>query len=141
MDTVRHASHGALLRFGAAAGFFCALALTGAARASTPPIPAANLFTNLHPCEFAGLRERMISRGARTQTFAGEFTPTRTPAWTTGRVRIVLYVVSGSGIARTNTTARIIRAGDVIVIPTGTRHAVTATTSTMRAIFFEERNG
>src|SRR5665213_521573 len=72
MDTVRHASHGALLRFGAAAGFFCALALTGAARASTPPIPAANLFTNLHPCEFAGLRERMISRGARTQTFAGE---------------------------------------------------------------------
>jgi quercetin dioxygenase-like cupin family protein len=96
------------------------------------------LFNDLRPCDVPGLRERVLSRGGHTIAFAGVFTPVDTIPWVTGNARIYLYVTSGSGVARIEGVTRRISAGDFLVIPKRARHAVSALTTTMQAIYVED---
>lgn len=119
----------------AQAAFFLSLAMLGTNRVS---VPSPSLFTGLHPCDVPGLRERVVSRTAKTIAFAGEFRPTRSTPWVWGKHRIYLYVVSGAGSVRMGKMSEHIYPGDFVVLPGGAYRAIRATTPVMRAIYVEE---
>jgi quercetin dioxygenase-like cupin family protein len=98
------------------------------------------LFHGLVPCDVRGLRERAVARGHHTVAYVGEFTPVPSISWTAGPVTIYLYVLSGSGIVRTDGSVRHVRTGDFVVIAKGARHAVNATSTAMRALYVEDRS-
>jgi mannose-6-phosphate isomerase-like protein (cupin superfamily) len=109
------------------------------ASGSSEVIKSANLFGNLRACEVAGVHEHLLAKGLRTVAYAGEFTPTRATPWTTGNVRIFLYIVSGHGVVRVGNSSADAHPGDFFVIPKGARHAVSANSGPLRAIYFEDR--
>lgn len=109
------------------------------AAAGAEVVRSANLFGSLKACEVPGVREHLLARGVNTLAYAGEFTPTHVTPWTTGSVRIFLYIVSGKGVVRIGGTSANAGPGDFFVIPKGAQHAVSATTGTLRAIYFEDR--
>ena len=111
----------------------------GVAAAGSDVVRSANLFGDLKACEIPGVREHLLAKGLKTVAYAGEFTPTRETPWTTGNVRIFLYIVSGHGVVRVGNSRTEAGPGDFFVIPKGERHAVRATSGTLRAIYFEDR--
>jgi quercetin dioxygenase-like cupin family protein len=111
-----------------------------AASVSRPDIiRSQKLFESLKACEVPGVHEHLLAHGVNTLAYAGEFTPTRMTPWTTGNVRIFLYIVSGHGVVRVGNTSTTAGPGDFFVIPKGARHAVSATAGALRALYFEDR--
>ena len=108
--------------------------------ASPTVVRSANLFGNLQACEIPGLQEHLLAKGAKTFVYAGEFRPTHATPWSTGQMRIFLYVISGTGLIQIGNASTTVSAGDFFVIPKGARHAVSATSSKLRAVYFEYRN-
>jgi quercetin dioxygenase-like cupin family protein len=103
-------------------------------------VDSSRLFADLRICEVPGVREHLLAKGPSTLAYAGEFTPTRATPWVTGTTRIFLYIVSGRGTAYIGRNSTALRPGDFIVIPKGARHAVSASSPTLRAIYFEDRS-
>jgi len=109
------------------------------AAASSEVVRSADLFAGLKACEVPGVHEHLLAKGLKTVAYAGEFIPTRATPWTTGNVRIFLYIVSGHGVVRVGNSSTDARPGDFFVIPKGVRHAVSADSGPLRAIYFEDQ--
>jgi mannose-6-phosphate isomerase-like protein (cupin superfamily) len=110
-----------------------------ASEANAEVVHSANLFESLKACEVPGVHEHLLATGPKTVAYAGEFTPTRMTPWTTGKVRIFLYIVSGNGVVHIGNMGMTAGPGDFFVIPKGARHAVSVISGTLRAIYFEDR--
>ncbi len=107
--------------------------------ASAAVVRASDVFKNLVACEVPGLHEHLLAKGIKTLVYAGEFTPTVAVPWTSAKARIVLYIVSGSGIVSVGNVRTTAHAGDVFILPKDKRHAVSATSGKLRAFTFEDR--
>ena|GEM_PF-3320397 len=114
---------------------------TGAAGSDPQPsaMRSTEVFSNLLACEIPDLQERVLSRGAHSVVYAGEFAPGRAPQLATARSRIYLYVTSGTGTVRIGDLSAKAETGDFFVIPTNVPHAVHAIGGPLRAIYFEDR--
>ena len=116
---------------------------TGAQGSDPRPsvVQSSEVFSDLLPCEVPDLRERVLTRGAHSVAYAGEFAPSQLPRLTTANSRIYLYVTSGTGTIRIGDMTAKAEAGDFFVIPTLVPHAVRAIGGPLRAIYFEDRTG
>jgi len=134
--------------------FFVALAIAGitmirvasgeetdaaAASRTAAVVPAAGVFDGLQPCEIPGIRERVLSKGQLTTVYAGEFEPVQAQP-TSVDARLFVYIVSGTGVARIGDAVVNVKEGDVLIIPRGTSHSMRPSSSTLRAIYFEDRS-
>jgi quercetin dioxygenase-like cupin family protein len=102
-------------------------------------VRSANLFGDLKVCEVPGVHEHLLAKGTKTLIYAGEFRPTHATPWTTGTARIFLYVISGTGLIQIGNVSAKAGPGDFFIIPKGARHAVSATSAKLRALYFEDR--
>jgi quercetin dioxygenase-like cupin family protein len=100
---------------------------------------STEVFSNLLACEIPNLQERVLSRGAHSVVYAGEFTPGPLPQLTTASSRIYLYVISGTGSVRIGDMTANAERGGFFVIPTHVPHTVHAIGGPLRAIYFEDR--
>ena len=107
--------------------------------ASAAVVRSTNFFQDLRVCETPGVREHLLAEGKKTLVYAGEFRPTRATPWTTGSARIYLYIISGTGLIQIGNASTKAGPGDFFVIPKGARHAVSAKSATLRAVYFEDR--
>ena len=125
----------------AAGGLILVASREARGTASSDPRPSViqstDVFSNLLACEIPNLQERVLSRGAHSVVYAGEFTPGPTPQLTTARSRIYVYVISGRGAVRIGDVTRKAESGDFFVIPTHVPHYVRALGAPLRAIYFE----
>jgi hypothetical protein len=101
---------------------------------------SGSIFRDLKPCDVPGLSERVLAKGKMTVVFAGEFRPVTTIPWVSGSTRISMYIVSGLGVVRVGDKTQAIAAGDFFVIPKYAKHAVSAMSGPLRAIYFEDRS-
>jgi len=114
---------------------------TGASGSDPRPsvIRSKEVFSKLLACEIPGLEEHVLSRGAHTIVYAGEFAPGLEPQLTTSNSRIYLYVTSGTGIVRIGDLTAKAEPGDFFVIPTQVPHFVRAVGGPLRAVYFEDQ--
>ena len=127
-----------------AGGILAGMASREATRAlGSDPRPSVlhsqELYAHLLSCDIPGLQEHVLSRGAHSVVFAGEFSPSATPQLTSSTSRIYLYVTSGTGIVRIGDVTAKATPGDFFVIPTNVPHFVHAVGGPLRAVYFEDR--
>ena len=116
---------------------------TGALGSDPKPtvMRSQELFSNLLACEVPGLQEHVLSRGAHSIVYAGEFAAHPKPQLTTSNARIYLYVTSGTGTVQIGDVTAKAEPGDFFVIPTDVPHFVQGVGGPLRALYFEDRMG
>jgi len=125
----------------AIAGLVLARVATVESQSSGDPtavMPAAGIFTGLQPCEVPGVEERVLSATQTTTVYAGEFdggsaAPLRINA------KLLVYIVSGTGVAQIGAARMPVTTGEVVTIPRNMPHSIRPTAGTLRAIYVEDR--